>query len=121
MTDMLRKISLLGAFTMIGAATLLGTCCNKLKSRDNLDKGVAAYRNAKSSDAVTFFQQAVEIDPENPNAGVYLATAYMMQWISGAESPENLQFASKAKEEFGKVLQKDSGNPVALASMASLA
>ncbi len=115
------KTTLLGAIIAIGALTLLGTGCNKLMSRDNLNKGVSAYKNAKYSDAVNYFQQAVQLDPENPNAGVYLATAYMMQWIPGAESPENLQFASKAKDEFGKVLQKDGNNEVALASMASLA
>ena len=118
---MMSKITLLGAMIAIGALTLLGTGCNKLMSRDNLNKGVSAYKNAKYSDAVNYFQQAVQLDPENPNAGVYLATAYMMQWIPGAESPENLQFASKAKDEFGKVLQKDGNNEVALASMASLA
>ena len=32
----------------------------------------------------------------------------MMQWIPGAESPENLQFAAKARDEFNKVLAKDS-------------
>jgi tetratricopeptide (TPR) repeat protein len=118
---MMRKATLLGAMFAIGALTLLGTGCNKLKSRDNLNKGVAAYKNAKYSDAVNFFQEAVTLDPENPNAGVYLATAYMMQWIPGAESPENLQFAAKAKEEFNKVLAKDPNNSVALASLASLA
>src|SRR6266852_6030786 len=56
-----------------------------------------------------------------PNAGVYLATAYMMQWIPGAESPENAEFASKAKAEFLKVLDKDAGDKVALAYLASLA
>src|SRR6266436_1625532 len=115
------KTTLLGAVIAIGALTLLGTGCNKLMSRDNLNKGVSAYKNAKYSDAVNYFQQAVQLDPENPNAGVYLATAYMMQWIPGAESPENVQFSSKAKEEFQKVLQKDGNNEVALASMASLA
>lgn len=118
---MMRKANLLGAIFAIGALTLLGTGCDKLKSRDNLNKGVAAYKNAKYSDAVSYFQQAVDLDPTNPNAGVYLATAYMMQWIPGASSPENLQFAAKAKEEFNKVLAKDPNNSVALASLASLA
>src|ERR1700690_1116372 len=118
---MMRKANLLGAILAIGALTLLGTGCDKLKSRDNLNKGVAAYKNAKYGDAVSFFQQAVDLDPTNPNAGVYLATAYMMQWIPGADSAENKQFASKAKEEFNKVLAKDPNNSVALASLASLA
>ena len=104
----------------IGALTLLATGCNKLRSRDDLNKGVAAYKNAKYSVAVDLFQQAIALDGTNPNARVYLATAYIMQWIPGAESPENLQFAAKAKEEFNKVLEGDANNGVALASLASL-
>jgi tetratricopeptide (TPR) repeat protein len=118
---MLRKATLLAAALAVGALTLLGTGCNQLKSRDDLNKGVAAYKNAKYSDAVSFFQEAIELDPKNPNARVYLATAYMMQWIPGAISPENVQFATKAKDEFGKVLNQDANNSVALASLASLA
>lgn len=118
---MMRKTTLLGALLALGALTLLGTGCNKLKSRDDLNKGVAAYKNAKYSVAVDLFQEAINLDETNPNARVYLATAYMMQWIPGAESPENLQFAAKAKDEFNKVLAKDPNNGVALASLASLA
>jgi tetratricopeptide (TPR) repeat protein len=121
MMNMMRKTTLLGAILAIGALTFLGTGCNKLKSRDDLNKGVNAYKNAKYSVAVDLFQEAIQLDPENPNARVYLATAYMMQWIPGAVSPENLQFSTRAKEEFGKVLDKDPSNGVALASLASLA
>lgn len=118
---MLRKATLLGAALAVGTLTLLGTGCNQLRSRDDLNKGVSAYKNAKYSDAVGFFQEATDLDPKNPNARVYLATAYMMQWIPGAVSPENVQFASKAKDEFNKVLSQDPNNAVALASLASLA
>ncbi len=118
---MLRKATLLGAALAVGTLTLLGTGCNQLRSRDDLNKGVSAYKNAKYSDAVGFFQEATDLDPKNPNARVYLATAYMMQWIPGAVSPENVQFATKAKDEFGKVLSQDANNSVALASLASLA
>jgi tetratricopeptide (TPR) repeat protein len=82
---------------------------------------VSAYKNAKYSEAVDDFQEAISLDPKNPNARVYLATAYMVQWIPGAMSPENVQFATKAKDEFGKVLNQDPNNSVALASLASLA
>ena len=70
---------------------------------------------------MNFFKEAIDLDPENPNARTYLATAYMMQWIPGAESPENLQFAAKARDEFNKVLEKNPNETVALASLASLA
>ena len=116
----MRNSTLLTA-ALAGTLVLLGTGCNKLKSRDDLNKGVNAYKNAKYTDAVNFFKEAIDLDPENPNARTYLATAYMMQWIPGAESPENIQFAAQAREEFNKVLDKNPNEAVALASMASLA
>src|ERR1700681_2201182 len=113
---MLRKTTLLGAALLVGALTLLGTGCNKLKSRDDLNKGVAAYKNAKYSDAVNYFQEATVLDPQNPNARVYLATAYMMQWIPGAISPENVEFSTKASHEVGRSLSQDGNKSVALAA-----
>jgi tetratricopeptide (TPR) repeat protein len=108
-------------FTLaIGALILLGTGCDKLRSRDRLNRGVQAYKSARYADAVDFFKEAVALDPANLNGRLYLATAYMSQYIPGAESPENLQVAKQAKEEFLKVLDKDANDKTALASLASL-
>jgi tetratricopeptide (TPR) repeat protein len=104
-----------------GLMVLFGTGCDKLRSRDHINQGISAYKNAKYNDAVDHFKQAVALDPTNTNAQLYMATAYMIQWIPGAESPENTEFAAKAKDEFLKVLDKDPNNSVALASLASLA
>ena len=104
-----------------GPLLLFTTGCDKLKSRDHLNQGVAAYKSAKYNDAVEHFKQALALDPESPNARVYLATAYMIQWIPGADSPENNEFARKAKEEFINVLNKDKDDKTALAYLASLA
>ena len=115
------RISNLLTVAVLAGTVIASTGCDKLRSRDDLNKGVNAYKNAKYSDAVGFFKEAISLDPENPNARTYLATAYMMQWIPGAESPENVQFASQARDEFNKVLEKNPNETVALASMASLA
>jgi tetratricopeptide (TPR) repeat protein len=104
----------------IGALVLVGTGCDKLKSRDQLNRGVQAYRSAKYADAVEFFKTAVNLDPTNLNGRLYLATAYMTQYIPGAESPENMQLAKQAKEEFMRVLERDPNDKTALASLASL-
>jgi tetratricopeptide (TPR) repeat protein len=105
----------------LGCMLLATTGCDKLKSRDHLNQGVAAFRNAKYGDAIEHFKTAIALDDTNPNARLYLATAYMSQWIPGAESPENMEMANKAKEEFLKVLDKDPNEKTALASLASLA
>src|SRR5579875_1934988 len=97
------------------------TGCAKLESRDQMNQGVQAYKNNKYADAVKHFQQAVRLDPTNQNAQLYLATAYMIQWVPGADSPDNQKNYNAAKQEFGRVLQQDPTNSLALASMASMA
>ena len=104
----------------VGLVILLGTGCDKLRSRDRLNRGVQAYKSARYSDAVDFFKEAVALDPTNVNGRLYLATAYMSQYIPGADSEDNLKVARQAKEEFEKVLQNDANDKTALASLASL-
>ncbi len=108
------------AVTSLTILALFSTGCDKLKSRDELNKGVASFKNAKYVEAVEHFKTAVELDGTNPNARLYLATAYMSQYIPGAESPENLQNAKAASDQFLKVLEQDPKNTVAVTSLASL-
>jgi len=110
------KIVILG----IGLLLVFGTGCDKLRSRDKINRGIAAYKGAKYADAVELFKQAVALDASNVNGRLYLATAYMSQYIPGAESPENMQLAKQAKEEFSKVLESHPKDTTALASLASL-
>lgn len=112
-------ITLAAAAVLVLAGATTG--CRKLEARDNLNKGVAAFKNAKYSDAVEFFKRAIELDPTYPTAKLYLATAYMSQYIPGAESPENLAFAENAAKYFMEVLQDNPNNTVAIKSLASLA
>jgi tetratricopeptide (TPR) repeat protein len=105
----------------IGALILFATGCDKLRSRDALNHGVQAYKGAHYSEAVDDFKTAVQLDPENTMPRLYLATAYMSQYIPGAISPENVQLADQAKSEFSKVLEKTPNDTTALASLASLA
>src|SRR5690242_21779910 len=106
--------------SILALAALAGIGCDKLKSRDNLNRGVQAYKNAQYAQAVEYFKTSVALDPTNTNGRLYLATAYMTQYIPGAESPENVQLAKAAKEEFMRVLENHPNDPTALASLASL-
>jgi tetratricopeptide (TPR) repeat protein len=115
-----RKWTYLMAGLAVGVTALVSTGCEKLKARDQLNKGVQAYRSARYPEAVERFKTAVELDPTFPTARLYLATAYMSQYIPGAESPENMQMAQAAHDHFLKVLDQDAGNEVAIASIASL-
>jgi Tfp pilus assembly protein PilF len=110
----------LAALVGIAALALGATGCNKLKARDNLNRGVQAYKSTQYTQAVERFETAVQLDPTFTPARLYLAMAYYMQYIPGAESPENQQMADRALDQFQKVLQQDPKNDVATKSIASL-
>jgi tetratricopeptide (TPR) repeat protein len=104
----------------VAALALVGTSCQKLKARDQLNKGVQSFKNAQYDQAVEHFKTAVQLDPSFNVARLYLATGYMNQYIPGAESTENMQKAQAAHDEFIKVLEAEPKNTVALASVAML-
>ena len=53
----------------VALVVVVGICgCNKLRARDLLNKGVAAFKNAQFDAAVEDFKQAKELDPDLINA-----------------------------------------------------
>lgn len=108
------------ALVAIAALALSTTGCNKLLARDQLNKGVAAYKNARYEQAIERFKNAVSLDPSLQNAKIYLATAYLAQYIPGVDSPENLQNANAAIEQYKAVLDQDPKNVNSIKGIAYL-
>ena len=94
--------------------------CNKLKARDQLNKGVQAYKNGRYELAIEHFKNAVALDPKLHNARLYLATAYAQRYVPGADTPENNQMGQQAIDEYKKVLQVDPSNTNSVKGIASL-
>jgi tetratricopeptide (TPR) repeat protein len=105
---------------LLALLTLSATGCNRLKARDQLTKGVAAFKNAKYEEAVNHFQNSIELDPDYDDAKLYLATAYSYQVVPNLESPENLKIAQKALDGFNAVLAKNPNDLTALKQIASI-
>ena len=94
--------------------------CNKLKARDLLNKGVAAFKGGHSDEAIEDFKRAKELDPSLMVARLYLATAYASVYIPGAPSPENKARGEQAIKEFKEVLEIDPNNLSAIDGIGSL-
>src|SRR5215467_16241288 len=108
---------------MLATAAILAlasTGCAKLQARDNLNKGVRAFRDAHYENAVNYFKQAVELDPELTTAEIYLATAYSQQYIPGGRSEDNDKNGKLAIQTFDNVLKRDASNVNAIAGLASI-
>ncbi len=108
------------ALVLALSALVFAAGCSKLLARDELNKGVRAYKAAQYESAIEHFKRAIELDPSLLNARIYLATAYASQFVPGSPSEENKQLALSAIQEFEQVLEKDPNNTVALGYIASL-
>jgi tetratricopeptide (TPR) repeat protein len=104
----------------VTAALLMTAGCNKLKARDQLNKGVKAYRNANYEEAIEKFKNAVEFDPDLKVAKLYLATAYAQQYVPGVEDAANVRMAQQAIDEYKKVLENDPKSVNSLKGIAFL-
>ncbi len=108
---------------MVAAALVVAfgaSGCDKLKARDLLNKGVAAYRDGKFDQSIEDFKQAKDLDPTLTNARLYLATAYATQYIPGAPSDENIRMGEEAIKEFQDVLSADASNISAIDGIGSI-
>jgi len=104
----------------VAAALLSNTGCQKLKARDQLNKGVAAYKNNNYEQAIEHFKNAINLDADLKTAKLYLATAYAQQYVPGVDTPDNNKNAQQAIEEYQSVLQDDSSNINSLKGIAYL-
>lgn len=100
----MNKYLRLWTLAAVALALFTSAGCDKLKARDQLNKGVKAYKDNHYEQAITHFQNAVNLDPSLINARMYLATAYVSQYVPGIDSPENLQTAQNAIDEYTKVI-----------------
>ena len=94
--------------------------CNRLAARDQLNKGVEAYKSAHYEEAIGHFQKATELDPTLPTAKSYLATALAQNVVPGLETPDNLKTANQAISMFQEVLQKDPSDVNSMKNIASI-
>jgi len=112
---MTKKILTFGSLMILALAA---ASCAKLQARDNLSKGVRAFREAKYERAIDYFQEAIKLDPALTDAELYLATAYSQQFVPNADSANNRKNAEMAIQTFERVLQKEPNNVHAVEGLA---
>ena len=107
------------AVTLAGMALAMSGC-DQLQARDQLNKGVEAYKSAHYEEAIGHFQRATQLDPSLPMAKSYLATALAQNIVPGLDTPENLKTANQAIDIFKEILAKDPNDINSLKQIAGI-
>jgi tetratricopeptide (TPR) repeat protein len=104
----------------LGGMVLSMSGCNRLAARDQLNKGVDAYKSARYEEAIGHFQKATELDPSLPMAKSYLATALAQNVVPGLDTPDNLKTAQQSISMFQEVLAKDPNDVNSMKQIAGI-
>lgn len=106
--------------SLLLAGAFFAAGCNQLKARDQLNKGVRAYKSAQFNVAAEHFKNAVRLDPSLLTARLYLATSYQTQFTPGNPSADNLRYGHQAVRVYKAILKLQPNNANALAGIASI-
>ncbi len=94
--------------------------CDKLAARDQLNKGVEAYKSQRYEEAINHFQRATQLDPRLPMAKSYLATALAQQVVPGMDTPDNLKTAYQSIAIFKQVLAEQPNDVNSIKQIAGI-
>src|SRR6266576_1038955 len=115
--------SRIGATAILGlfvAATAGCTLVNKIRAKNELNETAKAYKEGRFEDAEQHAKRALQLDPKNPTAPIFIARVIHQQYKPGVEQPDNVQRAKDAIDAYQRVLQQDPNNEEAYKAISVL-
>jgi tetratricopeptide (TPR) repeat protein len=110
------------AITLAVLVVLSSGCgvVNRIRAKNELNEAARAYRESHFEEAEQRSRKALELDPENKTAPLFIARTIHAQYRPGVTSPENVAKANEAIEAYKRILEKDPGNEEAYKAIAFL-
>lgn len=93
---------------------------NRIRSKNQLNEAARAYREARFDEAEQHSRKALELDPDNKTAPLFIARIVHREYRPGINTPDNIAKARQAIDEYKKLLDKDPKNEEAYKAVASL-
>lgn len=93
---------------------------NRIRSKNQLNEAARAYREAHFEEAEQHARNALELDPNNKTAPLFIARIVHRQYQPGVNTPDNVAKANRAIEEYKKLLESNPKNEEAYKAVASL-
>lgn len=93
---------------------------NSLRAKNELNKVAQSYKEKKFAEAEKHAKRALELDPYNENAPVFIARTIHAQYRKGVDSPENVAKANEAIEAYKQIAKNDPNNDEAFTAVTVL-
>ena len=79
-------------------------------AREALNAGARLYRDGDFASAEWHFRRALELDPSNKNARLFVARAIQQQYKPGVPTPENVAAGERAIAAYEEILRDDASD-----------
>src|SRR3989475_4612642 len=93
---------------------------NKIRAKNELNETARAYREGHFEDAEQHAKRALYLDPSNPTAPIFIARVIHQQYKPGVDSPDNIQRARDAIDDYQRVVQQNPNNEEAFKAISVL-
>ena len=97
---------ILGLFV---AASSGCTLVNKIRAKNELNETAKAYKEGHFEEAEQHAKRALQLDPSNQTAPIFIARVIHQQYKPGVDQPDNVQRARDAIEAYKRVLEHPTG------------
>jgi hypothetical protein len=92
----------------------------RIRAKNQLNEAARAYRAAHFEEAEQHARNAIELDPSNKTAPLFIARIVHRQYQPGVNTPANIDKAKRAIQEYKEILKNDPKNEEAYKAVASL-
>lgn len=89
-------------------------------ARVELNEGTKAFKEGRFADAEQHFRRALELDPTQKNASLFMARAVQQQYKPGDANPENIAAGERAVAAYQEILNADPQNDEAFKAILSI-
>jgi tetratricopeptide (TPR) repeat protein len=108
-------VALVAIFSTSGCSYI-----NRIRAKNELNQVAQNYKDKKFAEAEQHAKRAVELDPDNENAPLFLARTIHAQFRRGDASPENIAKAKEAIDAYKKIAARDPNNDEAFSAVTIL-
>ena len=119
----LRVASILAGLVVLAVLVATASGCgviNRIRSKNQLNEAARAYREARYVEAEQRAREAIQLDPNNKVAPMFIARSIHAQYRPGVQSPDNIAKAQQAIDAYQEILGKDPQNEPAYEAIAYL-
>jgi tetratricopeptide (TPR) repeat protein len=93
---------------------------NRIRAKNELNEAARAYREGHFEEAEQRSRKALELDPNNKTAPLFVARTIHAQYKPGVQTPENIAKAQQAIDSYQRILERDPKNDEAYKAIAYL-